>query len=362
MIVFPQFVTGADYVSTATLVSTNSVLTVTGTFSVYNQDGTPRVVTIGGKTASSFSVSIPPGGTAVLATATGGNVTAGMATFVSNYVVDGVVQIAYGGGEVGVLSAPLQTFATVVINTANGNDTGLAIANPGTAPINLRLIQVDQSGTVVQSVDPPSLNPLPPNGQVALFTGGFGFTNISNLSSGSIQILNKGTGQFAATGLLIKNGGLATTGVIDGVTGRLSPELLQGTFSGAWNNTTFSTTGSATLVEAFVASSQTGFAQLTLGGNVFGSTAPPPMLFVGTYNSTTGLTSSSNSTFFGPMTMTIGLDGTWKVTANSVQSPNVNTLSITGTVRTDGFFGNYTVGLTGGGSATGTILMNHIGR
>jgi hypothetical protein len=364
MLVFPQFVTGADFVSTATLVNTNSGLTVSGTFSVYNQDGTPRAVTIAGKTAASFSVSIPPGGTAVLATTNPtptGPVTAGMATFVSNYVVDGVVQFAYGGGEVGVLSAPLQTFATVVINTANGNDTGLAIVNPGTAPINLRLVQVDQTGAVVQTLDPPSLNPLPPNGQVSLFTGGFGFTNIANLSSGSIQILNKGAGQFAALALLIKNGALATTGIIDGVSGRLSPELLQGTFSGAWNNTTFSTTGGATLVEGVITSSQTVLAQLTLTGNVFGASAPAPLLFVGTYTAN-GFTSSGNSLLLGPVTMTVSANGAWTVTANSVPGGIVNSLSITGTARTDGFFGNYTVGLTGGGSATGTILMNHIGR
>jgi hypothetical protein len=276
--------------------------------------------------------------------------------------VDGVVQFAYGGGEVGVLSAPLQTFATVVINTANGNDTGLAIVNPGTAPINLRLVQVDQSGTVVQTVDPPSLNPLPPNGQVSLFTGGFGFTNIANLSSGSIQILNKGAGQFGALALLIKNGAFATTGIIDGVSGKLSPELLQGTFNGAWNNTTFATTGGATLVQGVVTSSQTVLTQLTLTGNVFGGSAPAPIVFVGTYNSTNGFTSSTNSLFFGSMTMTVGLDGTWKVTANSVPSTIVNSFSITGTARTDGFFGSYTVGLTAGGSATGTILMNRIGR
>jgi hypothetical protein len=362
MIVFPQFVTGADYVSTATLVNTSAATTVTGTFSIYNQDGTPRSVTVAGRTASSFAITIPPGGTAVLSTAPGGNVAVGMATFVSNLVVDGVVQYAYGGGEIGVLSAPLQTFASVVLNTANGNDTGLAIANPGSAGINLRLVQVDQNGTVVQSVDPPSLNPLPANGQVSVFVEQFGFTNIGNLSSGSIQIQNKGTtGQFAALALLVKNGAFASTGIIDGASGKLSPELFQGSYTGSWNNTTFGSTGGAFLSQGIIQSTQTVLAQLTLTGSVFGGSAPAPMVFVGTYNAN-GFTSTGNSSVFGLVTMTVSADGTWKMTANSVPSSVVSTFSITGTARPEAFNGTYTIGLQGGGGATGTITMNHTGR
>jgi len=361
MIVFPQFVTGADYVSTATLVNTNTAATVTGTFSIYNQDGAPRAVSVAGKTATSFAVTIPPGGTAVLTTAAGGNVAVGMAAFVSNLLVDGVVQYAYGGGEIGVLSAPLQTFATVVLNTANGNDTGLAIANPGSTGINLRLVQVDQNGTVVQSVDPPSLNPLPANGQVSMFIEQFGFTNIGNLSSGSVQIQNKGTGQFAALALLVKNGAFASTGIIDGVSGKQSPELFQGSYTGSWTNQTFGSTGGASLSQGVVRSTQTVLTQLTLSGNVFGGSAPPPMVFVGTY-SASGYTSSGTSSLFGPMTMTVGSDGTWKVTATYVPGGTVTSFSITGTARMEGFSGTYTIGFTGGGGATGTVVMNHTGR
>ena len=361
MIVFPQFVTGADYVSTATLVNTNTAATVSGTFSIFNQNGTPRAVTVAGKTATSFAVTIPPGGTAVLTTTAGGNVAVGMATFVSNLVVDGVVQYAYGGGEIGVLSAPLQTFATVVINTASGNDTGLAIANPGSTGINLRLVQVDQNGTVVQSVDPPSLNPLPPNAQVSMFIEQFGFTNIGNLSSGSVQIQNKGTGQFAALALLVQNGAFASTGIIDGVSGKLSPELFQGSYTGSWNNNTFGTTGGAFLSQGIVQSTQTVLAQLTLTGNVFGGSAPAPMVFVGTYNAN-GFTSTGTSAFFGLVTMTVSTTGAWTMTANSVPNSPVSSFSITGTARPEGFSGIYTIGFAAGGGATGTITMNHTGR
>lgn len=361
MIVFPQFVTGADYVSTATLVNTNAAATVTGTFSIYNQNGTPRSVTVAGKTAFSFAVTIPPGGTAVLSTAPGGNVAAGMATFTSNLLVDGVVQYAYGGGEIGVLSAPLQTFATVVLNTANGNDTGLAIANPGTAGINLRLVQVDQNGRVVQSVDPPGLNPLPANAQVSMFVEQFGFTNIGNLSTGSIQIQNKGTGQFSAFALLVKNGAFASTGIVDGVSGKLSPEIFQGSYTGSWNNNTLGTTGGSFLSMGVISSTQTVLIQLTLTGNVFGGSAPAPLLFNGTYDST-GFSATGISSFFGPMTMTVSPAGTWIMTANSVPNSPVSTFSITGTARTEGFSGIYTIGFLAGGGATGTITMNHTGR
>lgn len=363
VITFAQFVTGADYVTTVTLTNTNVATTVTGTLYIYNQDGTARSTIISGKgTATSFPLTIPPGGTTVVNTSlTGGIAVSGMAKFVSDYPADGVVQFAYGGGEVGVLATPLHINATLPINTANGNDTGFAIANPGSSAINLRLVQVDGSGNVVQSVDPPSLNPLAANAQIAIFVDQLGFNAISNLSTGSVQIQNKGTGKFSALGLLLKNAQLATTAVIDGVSGKLSPELMQGSYTGTWNNTTFGSSGSASLSEGVVTSTSTVLVQLTLTGNVFGGSSPAPTVLAGTYTST-GFTASGTSSLFGPMTMSVSATGTWTVTANSVPGGTVTSFSLTGTARPEGFSGNYTVQLAAGGAAAGTLVMNHTGR
>jgi hypothetical protein len=62
------------------------------------------------------------------------------------------------------------------------------------------------------------------------------------------------------------------------------------------------------------------------------------------------------------MTMSVDASGNWKLSANSVPNANVNSFNIVGTARTDGFGGNFTVGLTGGGTAAGTITINHTGR
>jgi hypothetical protein len=362
VLVFPQFVTGADYVSAVTLVNTNGTATVTGTLSIFNQDGTPRSIAVDGKgTASSFSVTIPPGGTAVLNTTAGGNVVVGMAKFISDFPADGVVRYAYSGGQVGVLPGTPHSFQTLVINTANGNNTGLAIANPGTTAINVRLIQVDGNGTVVQTLDLPELNPLPANGQVAKFVTEFGFSSISNLSSGSIQIQTKGDGKFSALGLLVRNGAFATTGIIPGASGQLTPELFEGSYTGTWTNKTFGSTGGAFLSDGVITSTNTVLIQLTLTGNAFGAPNPPATLLAGTYTSS-GLSLSGTSALFGPVTMTVGADGSWKLTANSVPGGVASTFQVNGTAGPEGFSGNYTVGLVGGGTAIGTISMTHSGH
>jgi hypothetical protein len=362
-LIFPQFVIGADYVSTVTLVNTNASATVTGTLFVYNQDGTPRATPVDGRgTSSSFAVNIPPGGTAVLNTTPGGPaVVVGMATFVSDFPAQGVVRYSYSGGQIGVVSAVPEFFATLVINTANGNDTGLAISNPGATPISLRLVQVDASGAVVQTLDPPELNPLPPNGQVSKFITQFGFNQISNLSSGSIQIQTKGLGQFAAVAILVKNAAFASTGLVDGASGKLAPAAFQGSYSGTWNNTTFGTSGGAFLSQGVVTSTSTVLALLTLTGNVFGAPNPAPTLLSGTY-SPSGFSASGTSALFGPITMTVTADGVWTMTANSVPSANVSTFKLTGTAKPEGFSGTYTIGLAAGGNATGTLVLNHTGR
>ena len=121
-------------------------------------------------TGSSFQVTIPPGATVVLTTAPGGTLASGMADFVSDFPAGGVVRFQFTGGQVGVLSSPPHFFATLPLNTADGNDTGVAIANPHSSkPVSLRLVYADENGQAVETVDPAELNPLAPNPTSAVF-------------------------------------------------------------------------------------------------------------------------------------------------------------------------------------------------
>ncbi len=360
-LVFPQFVNNGGYITIITLINTNFNTAVNGQLYIYNQDGSLRAAPIAGQAGNPIPVTIPPGGTVTFTTpAGGGNPISGMAKFVSDLPAGGVVQFQFSGGQIGVLDAAYRSAATLVLNTANGNDTGLAIANSSsTSSINVTLVHLDGNGNIVETISPPELNPLPPNGQVAEFAENFPFhTSLANQSSGSIQILINGSGQFNAFGLLFNGGLYASTATVLGAFQHFDPEQYQGSYTGTWNNTTFSTSGSAAASVGVDPHTQTIDFLLTLAGSVFGGSNPPPTVLSGNYDNT-GFTVSGNSDLFGPVTMTVHADGTFTFTANSVPSVNVSTFTITGTAFPDMINGNYTIGLRGGGSATGTLVLNH---
>ena len=69
---------------------------------------------------------------------------------------------------VGVLSAPATSVATIPMDDdhVSQQDTGYAIANPGSTPINIKLIFVHPDGTIHLTLNPPALNPLAPGGHI----------------------------------------------------------------------------------------------------------------------------------------------------------------------------------------------------
>lgn len=363
VLVFPQSVTGGDFTTTITIINTNFSQALNGNLTFYNPDGSQKTVTINGQgSGSTFNITVPAGGTAVLTTAAGGTLSVGMARFVSNFPAGGVIQFQNSSGQVGVLDSPSLHYATIPLNTANGNDTGIAIANGGTVPVNLMLVYADGNGNVVESVRPPELNPLPVNGQDAKFVSQFGFTHTANQSSGSIQIQTSDVadlGSFNALALLLRGPQLASTATVVGVTGENSLEQFAGSYTGQWNNTTFSTSGGAFASMAGVASTQTAFFELTLTGPVFGGSNPPPTVLAGPI-SAGAVSLTGNSTLFGPVSLTIAADGTMTFTANSVPGPLVATFTINGTAHPDKITGNYTITFKAGGNpANGTLVLNH---
>jgi hypothetical protein len=73
--------------------------------------------------------------------------------------------------HVGVLPCSPVQHAAIQVDSDDGQElyTGFAIANIGDADINVRLLTFDENGTLVDSVFPPDLNPLPARHQVAVF-------------------------------------------------------------------------------------------------------------------------------------------------------------------------------------------------
>jgi hypothetical protein len=88
----------------------------------------------------------------------------GVATF--QYTQGGVLSVV-----VGVLSSPPTSVATIPMDDdhVSQQDTGYAIANPGSTPINIKVIFVHPDGTIHLTLNPPALNALAPGGHVATF-------------------------------------------------------------------------------------------------------------------------------------------------------------------------------------------------
>ncbi|MBI3941235.1 MAG: hypothetical protein HY315_10405 [Acidobacteria bacterium] len=361
-LVFPHLPAGGDVITTVTLTNTNFDTPVTGTLGIFSQNGTPRMLAVEGLApASSFQITIPAGGSRTLTTTVGGNISLGMARFTSDFPAGGVVRFQIAGSQIGVLSSTPQDFGTLIYDTTGGNETGMAVANPGSAPLNISLVHAGPDGVVLETVDPPELNPVAPNGQVSKFLPEFGLRQTANRSGHTIRIQPRGGGKFSALGLVLRNNLLSSTAVVRGSTGRFSFEEFSQAYTGSWRNTTFGTQGTTGLTLAVNLLANLVVINLTLGGEVFGGPPPSgPVVLTGTF-SDRGFTATGNAVPFGPMTLVIGADGSWTFTANSIPNPNITSLRITGTARPDRIIGNFTVTFVGGGAnppAVGTLTLN----
>lgn len=361
VLVFPQLVAGGSYISFVSLMDTDFNTAVSGTLFVYNPDGSPRSIAIDGQpTGSQFQVNIPPGGNVVLSTTAGGNLTVGMAKFVSNIPAGGVIRFQFPGGQVGVLNSIRQLFATIPLTTNNGNDTGIAIANAGSSPVNIRLAYADGNGNVVQTVDPPTLNPLPANGQVAMFAEQFGLTQAANQSTGSIQIETKGAGGFNALGLLLNGGLLSTTAVVAGVTGMIDPTQFEGSYTGSFHNASTGTDSVASAFIAVVRSISAMIFVLSSDSTVFHATGTIELLFFGNYGSGPFTLTGSNGGGADTYTTTINPDGTMSLSGSFTRPQDtITSLNCNGQAHPEQITGNCVAMLKDGTSNNLTMTLNH---
>jgi hypothetical protein len=176
---FPQFADGGGFVSAVVLLNTTAA-TQRGAIQIHGDAGAPLAVEqLDGPVASSFAYSIPPHGSFVFETAgSAAEARVGWALLTpdpgtGSPVGAALFQLGQEGivvTESGVPAATATTRARVYIDTSGGHDTGLALANPGSAPLTVTPTAYGADGTqVVGSVSAPVV--LAPKGHTARFVG-----------------------------------------------------------------------------------------------------------------------------------------------------------------------------------------------
>jgi len=183
-IYFPQFADGAGYSTTIALFNTSGAFE-TGTLHLFANDGSPLAARqLNGPSASSFAYSIPPGGVYVLQTdASPQDVQTGWAELIPDGgtitpVGAGVLQFIRDGvlvTETGIPSVAPTTHARVFVDTSLGHNMGMAIGNPGNAPLNLSLQAFQMDGTTQAGVA---------DGPIALDARGHAASFVDQLISG----------------------------------------------------------------------------------------------------------------------------------------------------------------------------------
>jgi Leucine-rich repeat (LRR) protein len=202
-IYFPQLADGAGYSTTVVLLNTSSVVE-TGVLHLFAIDGSPLTVRqVNGSSASSFNYSIPPGGVYVFQTdASPQDVQTGWVELIPEGGTitpagAGILQFSRDGvlvTETGIPSVAPTTHARIFLDTSGGHNTGMAIGNPGIAPLNLSLQAFQMDGTTQAGAT---------NGPIALdareHAASFVDQLISGLPSGFQGVLDiTGDSPFAA--------------------------------------------------------------------------------------------------------------------------------------------------------------------
>lgn len=141
-----------------------------------------------------------------------------------------------------------------------------------------------------------------------------------------------------------------------GTAATFDPAPWVGTYNGTWQNTTFATTGNSTLTIAADTNAQTMTITLAMTGNVFGAGTPTDLVLSGDYTSTqlTANTAAHHPTY-GDVTLTVDGNGNVSGTGTNITGGSVSSMTYTGTISGTSATINYTVQLTGGGTAQGVV-------
>ncbi|MEA2645684.1 MAG: hypothetical protein QOE92_767 [Chloroflexota bacterium] len=106
----------------------------------------------------------------------------------------------------------------------------------------------------------------------------------------------------------------------------------EGTYNGTWKNTTFNTTGSIKLTIRVDKNDSKVEMTLTLGGSVFGGTAPGPLLMDADPEDDGGLSIDDKLDAFGETQIDIDPQGNITWTSSDVPSPRVKSFTAKGII------------------------------
>jgi hypothetical protein len=184
-------------------------------------------------------------------------------------------------------------------------------------------------------------------------TGADGRYVIENLTAGSAEVRATRQGHTNLTQTVALSG--ETTANLTMTPAPIAAFI--GNWSGQWTNTTFGTSGTATMT--FNADTVAETYQITadLNGSVFGQPDPEPLSFNGPY-SATGSTVITIPSPFGNAQVTITQTGQITGSVTSVTIGNITRLDFSGTATSSTIVINYTVTFNGGATATGVLTLN----
>lgn len=136
--------------------------------------------------------------------------------------------------------------------------------------------------------------------------------------------------------------------------------VVNGTYSGGWNNLTYSTSGDTEAVVVVQPDGNASFV-LDLGGMVFGMFDPDSAIYSSTYDADGIVFTATEDPVFGTLTITVVVndDGTANVTldAQNVPTAGIETVIATGTLTENAIDMEYTIGFILGASANGTFTL-----
>jgi hypothetical protein len=228
---FPQIAVGGGYSTVLSLVNIASTA-AEGDIVLTRQAGTPLNVNIahsgGTNVTSSLPFSIPAGATRIFtltAANAGDPTTSGSARVQSDEVtLNGVSTFKLHVNSVlttfaGVLPATPVEAATIPVDNSESQQryTGFSVFNPGNQNINVRIVTLSADGKVLDTINPPELNPLGPKRQVTKFLHEY-LPSRSSLV-GSMVILTQQGDRFAPLALVLEKGIHSAVPVIPGKPG-----------------------------------------------------------------------------------------------------------------------------------------------
>ena len=250
-----------------------------------------------------------------------------------------------GGGRYGLFYAS-RPFGTAVTTEAwlyglqqnAENRTNLALISTGEVdsnPITLRIEIFDGvSGSKVATIE----------GDPATTVARRGFKQIGAILNQYAAGVSQAYARVTRTGgqngfivyAVVNDGGSPGERSGDGAFVALdTPTAVSATFAGTWRNTTFGSTGSASITITGDSYTQAYSGTSSVGGNVFGGAPPPPEIYANIFTPAGG-TFTTHSTFYGDVTMTVLPNGTFTLTAENIPNANVSRATCSGTITPPG--------------------------